>query len=100
VGRLKSQALKSIEKALRQRPCDFGLSGNLWDGKTLSAHIQQRHGVKLGARQRRRLFHRFEFRLRKPRPVIAHANPLKQAEHEQKRAAYKKTSRFGTRSKG
>ena len=33
---------------MRKRPTDFGLSGNLWDGKTLAAHIERAYGVTLG----------------------------------------------------
>ena len=48
---------------------------NLWDGKTLSAWIVKTYGVQLGVRQCQRLFRQFEFRLRKPRPVL-HRNRM------------------------
>jgi len=81
-GRLNPQQVAEIQTALRGRPSDFGLSGNLWDGKTLAAHIEQTYGLTLGARQCRRYFRQWEFRLVKPRPVIARADPARQAEHK------------------
>jgi transposase len=44
--------------------------------------------VNLGVRQCQRLFHQLGFRLRKPRPVIARANPEEQQ-------AFKKTPPAG-----
>jgi transposase len=78
--RLNEKQIAEIDIALRKRPLEFGLSGNLWDGKTLSAFIQKKWEVTLGVRQCQRLFRRLDFRLRKPRPVIAKADPeLQQA---------------------
>ena len=57
-------------------------SGNLWDGKTMSAYLRNKHRVQLGPRQCRRLLRQWEFRYRKPRPVIARSDPLKQAAHK------------------
>lgn len=81
-SRLNPQQVAEVQTALRKRPSDFGLSGNLWDGKTLAAHIERAHGVRLGARQCRRFFRQWEFRLVKPRPVIARADPVRQEEHK------------------
>lgn len=81
-SRLNPQQVAAVQAALRKRPADFGLSGNLWDGKTLAAHIEQAYGVRLGARQCRRFFRQWEFRLVKPRPMIARADPVRQAEHK------------------
>ena len=77
-SRLDEQQLHQIQKALRSRPSDFGLTANIWDGKLLSHFISQRFGVNLGVRQCQRLFRQFGFRLRKPRPLIAKADPDKQ----------------------
>ena len=84
--RLSNEQLEQVSGALRKTPSDFGLSGNLWDGKTLSEFVAKRWGVTLGVRQSQRLFRQFGFRLRKPRPKIAHADPESQGE-------YKKTAR-------
>jgi transposase len=80
--RLDAAQVQEIQTALRKRPSDFELSGNLWDGKTLAEYIQQTFGVTLGARQCRRFFRQWEFRLVKPRPLIARADPSRQAEHK------------------
>ncbi len=83
-NRLSPQQLKSINTALRKSPRDLGYSQNLWDGKLLSYHVEKSHHVLLGVRQCQRLYHKLGFRLRKPRPMIAHADPAKQE-------AFKKT---------
>ena len=55
---------------------------NLWDGKTLSAWIEKAYGVQLRVRQCQRLFRQLDFRLRKPRPVLAKADPGRQKKHK------------------
>jgi transposase len=85
-ARLSAQQQEAVEEALRRAPREVGLRGNIWDGKTLSAWIEQKFAIELGVRQCQRMFRQFEFRLRKPRPVIAQARP-------QQRAAFKKKSR-------
>jgi len=79
---LSVQQLGEIDRLLRQTPRAHGLGENLWDGKTLSALIQKRYGVPLGIRQCQRLFRQLGFRLRKPRPAIAHADPVLQKQHK------------------
>jgi transposase len=90
--RLTDTQLESVQAALRQTPAEVGLTGGLWDGKTLSAFLDRRLGVKLKVRQCQRLFRQLGFRRRKPRPLIAQADP-------QQQAAYKKTPSVGQRSK-
>lgn len=90
--RLDERQIAEIDAALRRRPAEFGLSGNIWDGKTLSAFIVRRWDVQLGVRQCQRIFRQLGFRLRKPRPVIASADP-------ELRRAQKKTPRTGRRRK-
>jgi transposase len=90
-SKLEADQLADLQGVLRGTPRDVGLAATLRDGKTMAAYLQQKHGVQLGPRQCRRLLHQWEFRYRKPRPVIARAEPAKQAAH-------KKTSRPGGRS--
>jgi transposase len=80
--RLSEAQLQAVDQALRQTPRDLGLTGTLWDGKTLSAWIEQRFHIQLAVRQCQRLFRQRGFRLRKPRPLIAHADPEKQRTHK------------------
>lgn len=82
---LDARTCERIGQDLRGSPREFGHGQTLWDGKLLSHHLQARYGVRLGVRQCQRLFHQFGFRRRKPRPVIAQADP--DAQH-----AYKKTA--------
>lgn len=84
--RLTPEQLEQIDRVLRRTPRDVDLGVTLWDGKTLSAWIQREQGVELGVRQCQRLFRQFGFRLRKPRPEIAKADPRLQK-------VYKKNSR-------
>lgn len=81
-SRLQPKQLAEIGMALREPPDASGLSGNLWDGKTLAEFIEREYDVVLGVRQCQRLFRQFGFRLRKPRPLIARADPARQAEHK------------------
>lgn len=91
--RLSDTQLAQIEQALRQTPAEAGLRGaGPWDGKTLSAYLRQTFAVSLKPRQCQRLFRQLGFRRRKPRPLIAHADPQAQAE-------YKKTPVAGGRSR-
>lgn len=90
--RLSDDQLAEIGLVLRQPPIDAGMESNLWDGKTLSAYISGRYGLQLGTRQCQRLFRQLDFRLRKPRPILAHADPERQEAH-------KKTLDDGSRSR-
>lgn len=77
-SRLEPVHIDQIGKVLRRTPEDVGLHGVIWDGKTLSAYIQIEFGITLGVRQCQRLFRDLDFRLRKPRSLIAHANEEEQ----------------------
>ena len=92
-SRLSPAQVAKVELALRQSPREAGVSGGgVWDGKTLSCYLEEKLGVRLKARQCQRLFRQLGFRFRKPRPVVAQADP-------QKQAAHKKTPSPGPRSK-
>jgi transposase len=84
--RLNPEQLEQIGSALRGSPMNWGLGANLWDGKTFSEFIAKELKTTLGVRQSQRLFRQLGFRLRKPRPKIANADPVAQEE-------YKKTPR-------
>jgi transposase len=81
-GRLDEKQIAGINRALRAKPNDAGMRVNLWDGKTLAAWIQKEYGIQLGVRQCQRLFRQLDFRLRKPRPVLAKADPARQKTHK------------------
>jgi transposase len=81
-SRLGDKQYREIGEVLRQSPLDVGMGTNIWDGKTLSAFIQSRFGIEVGVRQCQRLFRQLGFRMRKPRPVIARADPERQEEHK------------------
>ena len=81
-GRLGEREIVVINKVLREPPSVVGFQCNLWDGKTLSAFIDKRFGIELKVRQCQRLFRQLDFRLRKPRPIIANADPEEQQRHK------------------
>lgn len=91
-SRLGGEQWQGLEGDLRRSPRDFGLEQSLWDGIVLAEHLRRHYRVELGVRQCQRLFRQMGFRLRKPRPVIAKADPAAQA-------AFKKTAAPGRRSK-
>jgi transposase len=78
--RLTEEQLAQLATALRKSPKDFGFSSNLWDGKTLAAFIAKQWQIDLGVRQCERLFRQFGVRRRKPRPLIAGADPVQKEE--------------------
>jgi len=80
--RLTDKQMDGIGKVLRNRPSDAGMLVNLWDGKTLSAWIAKTYGIELQVRQCQRLFRQLEFRLRKPRPLLAKADLERQKRHK------------------
>jgi transposase len=82
---------ENVERDLRAHPRDLGYNCNLWDGKLLAHHLQEKYQVSLGTRQCQRLFRSMGFRRRKPRPLIAQADPVAQE-------AFKKTRRAGKKS--
>ena len=81
---LMANDIEGINIDLRKSPQECGYSQSMWDGKLLSHHLEVKYGKKLGVRQCQRLFSKLGFRRRKPRPVIAKADPEQQK-------AYKKT---------
>jgi len=91
--RLGARQWQRLGADLRRSPREFGFAQNLWDGQLLSEHLRRHYAIKLGVRQCQRLFRQLEFRLRKPRPQIAKADPAAQA-------AFKKTPRARRRPRG
>jgi len=81
-SRLGDGEYREIGEVLRLSPLEVGMGTNLWDGKTLSEFIQSRYRISLGVRQCQRFFRQLGFRMRKPRPVIARADPERQEEHK------------------
>ena len=84
-SRLSQGTWDQVEQDLRKHPKEFGYSRNLWDGKMLSHHLSHKYGIEMRVRQCQRIFRQMGFRFRKPRAVIANADP-----EAQKR--YKKTA--------
>ena len=70
-ARLDAEQIQHINRILRGKPSDAGMSVNLWDGKALSEWINKELGIGLGVRQCQRLRRQLDFGLRKPRPLLA-----------------------------
>jgi transposase len=88
--RLSDADWDRLASDLRRSPREFGYTQTLWDGKVLAEHLRMHYHVELGVRQCQRLFRQMGFRLRKPRGVIAKADPAAQA-------TFKKTPSSGRR---
>jgi transposase len=80
----------AVDRALRQPPRAVGLRGNVWDGKALAAWLRAHFAIDLGVRQCQRLFRQLGFRLRKPRPQLAQADPERQKTHKKTPAAVRR----------
>ena len=74
-SRISPAQWTQLERVLRQSPRQLGYGQNLWDGKLLAHHLEQRYALALGVRQCQRIFRQLGFRRRKPRPLIAKADP-------------------------
>ena len=85
--RLTEIRMRDINGALRKDPP----GGGLWDGKTLSGYIREKHKIRLGVRQCQRLFRKLGFRLRKPRPMLAQSDPELQKTFKKNSARSSKT---------
>jgi transposase len=81
-GRLDEDQLAKVEATLRTSPTMFGLPTQMWNGPSLSAFLRNELGVKLKVRQCKRLFRQLGFRLGRPRPQVAQADPARQAAHK------------------
>lgn len=76
---LDAAGWRRIEADLRKNPRDFGFEAGLWDGPLLSEHLRRNYRIQMGVRQCQRLFRQMGFRLRKPRPQVAQADPVRVA---------------------
>ena len=85
-GRISELQWSELEQTLRHSPRDEGYTQSPWDGKLLAHHLKSRYGVVLGVRQCQRIFRQMGFRRRKPRPVIAKADPEQQRRYKKNSA--------------
>jgi transposase len=82
--------LQAVGQDLRREPKILGYSKTFWDGRLLRHHLKTRYQIDIGVRQCQRLFHHLGFRRRKPRAMIAQADP-------EAKAASKKTPKIGSK---
>lgn len=87
---LTEKQWEQLEKDVRQPPLNFKLAQSFWDGKLLSQHLHTKYKVEIGVRQCQRMFKMMGFRLRKPRPVIANADPSRQKAFKKTPKGFKK----------
>ncbi len=88
---LSDTQLEELRNMVRQPPVQAGVAANLWDGQSLALCIQEHFQIKIGKRQCQRLFHRLDTRYRLRRPLVAKADPQKQAEHKKNSNSTRKT---------
>lgn len=80
--RLSAEQLEEVRDLVRQPPAAVQMEANLWDGKSLAACLEKRYGVAMSVRQCQRLFRLVDTRYRLRRPLVAKADPQRQAEHK------------------
>lgn len=68
---LSPELWSELQADLHKSPQDFGLAAALWDGPSLSRHLQCRYGVDLGVRQCQRIFRQMGFPPRRVRPQVS-----------------------------
>jgi transposase len=90
-ARLSAEQLEEVRALVRQPPAAAEVDANLWDGKSLSACLQKRYGVEMSVRQCQRLFRLVDTRYRLRRPLVAKADPVRQAEHKKNSRSGRKT---------
>ena len=89
---LSQKQWTQLGEDIRKPPEAFNYTQAFWDGKLMSLHLQKKYKVEIGVRQCQRIFNQLGFRLRKPRPIIANADPVAQK-------AFKKTPANNKRRK-
>ena len=80
--RLSAEQLEEVRTLVRQPPKDAEIDANLWDGKTFRVCLRNRYQVQMSVRQCQRLFRLVDTRYRLRRPLVAKADPQRQAEHK------------------
>lgn len=80
-----------LGRDLRKQQKTLGYTQNLWDGKLSAHYLQSHYGIKAGVRQCQQIFHKLGFRRRKPRPVIAQADPSVQEAFKKNFKSWQKT---------
>lgn len=80
--RLSAEQLEEVRSLVRQPPATAAVDANLWDGKTLRVCLRKRYNVQMSVRQCQRLFRLVDTRYRLRRPLVAKADPQRQAEHK------------------
>lgn len=75
---LNETQLREMQAVLRRTPSEAGLSGTLWDGKTLGIWLARYCGVRLGVRQCQRMLRQFGFRRRKRGAQMDPADSVRQ----------------------
>ena len=75
---LTEKQWEQLGEDLRKPPEVFHYMQAFWDGRLMSQHIHKKYKVQIGIRQCQRIFNQLGFRLRKPRPIIANADPVAQ----------------------
>lgn len=82
-SKLTKEQKASIDAALNSDPNKYGFK--VWDGPSLSKHIQKEFGLDISVRQCQRLFHQLGYSLIRPQPY-----PSKGYEDSKEREAFKK----------
>jgi len=96
-AQLSEAQFEHLGEMLRESPRTHGLSGSLWDGKTLAEWLRHLWAVELSARQCQRLLRQVGFRARQPRLVPGHGRSVARPKHADplRPGGHPKTSKAG-----
>lgn len=92
--KMKKEQFKRLEEDLEKLPNAFGYNQPFWTTKLVRIHIRQHYITNYTYRHIQRLFHKFGYSLKKPRPVHAGKND---SEVKEFKDTLKKTPRVWSR---
>jgi putative transposase len=77
-SRLSDEEKKLLKEDILKNPHELGYNFSIWDGKSVSHHIEQRFGKHIGIRQAQKMLHQMGLTLQRPELKAAKADPVKQ----------------------
>ena len=79
-SRLTDDEKELLKVDIQKNPRDLGYEFSIWDGKSVSHHIEQRFSKLIGVRGVQKMLRKLGFSLQRPELKPAKANPVKQQE--------------------
>lgn len=76
--RLTEDEKELLKADILSNPRELGYDFSVWDGKSVSHHIEQRFGKQIGVREAQRILGKIGFTLQRPELKAAKADPIQQ----------------------